>query len=335
ARSGAATRRSRPDRRGGQSRMSETPRLTVMDVDTGIDDAMALALATRSPELALLAATTLAGTVDVAQTTANTLNVLAYLDAADVPVHRGASRALARPHHHAAHFHGDSGLGSAVLAASERGVSPERGPAAIIRHAVARPGELTLVCTGPLTNLAIALNVAPELPTLLKSVVVMGGAYHVGGNVTPHAEFNVFVDPEAAVEVFSNRALDLTVVGLDVTYRVALPKAVWEAAATVSSPYAQLIARVCAWAWTGHRRTGLFLHDPLTVAVALDPTLVDCTRRSVTVSCASENRGETRAERAGTIKVAETVEAERFLSSFAETLGLTWVSADPASLVAV
>ncbi|HET7095625.1 MAG TPA: nucleoside hydrolase, partial [Thermomicrobiales bacterium] len=172
--------------------MIDTPRLTVMDVDTGIDDAMALALATRSPELDVLAATTLAGNVDVAQTTANTLNVLAYLGAADVPVHRGASRALARPHHDAAHHHGESGLGDAILPASERGVAAERGPAAIIRHAAARPGELTLICTGPLTNLAIALNVAPELPGLLRRVVVMGGAFTVKGNVTPYAEYNIF-----------------------------------------------------------------------------------------------------------------------------------------------
>lgn len=315
--------------------MAEGRTPLILDVDTGVDDAVAIALALADPRAELVAVTTLAGNTGVEQVIQNTLKVLGFLGADHIPVHRGASKPLVRELRDGHYFHGRDGLGESDLPNVERPVAPDRGPAAIIRLARERPGELTLVCQGPLTNLAIALNVAPELPTLLKSVVVMGGAYHVGGNVTPHAEFNVFVDPEAAVEVFSNRALDLTVVGLDVTYRVALPKAVWEAAATVSSPYAQLIARVCAWAWTGHRRTGLFLHDPLTVAVALDPTLVDCTRRSVTVSCASENRGETRAERAGTIKVAETVEAERFLSSFAETLGLTWVPADPASLVAV
>ncbi|HEU5431926.1 MAG TPA: nucleoside hydrolase, partial [Thermomicrobiales bacterium] len=144
--------------------MTEAPRLTAMDVDTGIDDAMAIALATRSPELALLAATTLAGNVDVERTTANTLNVLDYLGAADVSVHPGASHALARPHHDASEHHGESGLGDAVLPLSERSAAAERGPAAIIRHAAARPGELTLVCTGTLTNLAIALNVAPALP---------------------------------------------------------------------------------------------------------------------------------------------------------------------------
>ncbi|HEU0115441.1 MAG TPA: nucleoside hydrolase, partial [Thermomicrobiales bacterium] len=265
--------------------MSEPPRLTVMDVDTGIDDAMALALATRSPELALLAATTLAGNVDVAQTTANTLNVLAYLDVGDVPVHRGASRALTRPHHDAAHFHGESGLGSAVLPASERGVAVERGPAAIIRNAVARPGELTLICTGPLTNLAIALNVAPELPGLLRRVVIMGGAFTVKGNVTPYAEYNIFADPEAAKQVFDTPFPELIVVGLDVTHQVALPRAAWERAdrrAAAGTP-ARLVVEVCREAFAKPGAAGIPLHDPLAAAVAFDPTLAQCEWRAIDV----------------------------------------------------
>jgi inosine-uridine nucleoside N-ribohydrolase len=307
----------------------------ILDVDTGIDDAVAIALALADPRAEVVAVTTVAGNTGVEQVIRNTLKVLNYLGADHIPVHRGASKPLVRELRDGHYFHGRDGLGEPDLPDVERPLAPDRGPAAIIRLARERPGELTLVCQGPLTNLAIALNVAPELPGLLKSVVVMGGAYDVGGNVTPHAEFNVFVDPEAAVEVFSNRALDLTVIGLDVSHQVALPKAVWEGAATATTSSAQLVAKVCAWIWTGHRRTGMFLHDPLAVAVALDPTLVDCTRRSVTASCARENRGETRAVRTGTVKVAETVEAERFLASFAQTLGLTWVPVDRSSLVVV
>jgi inosine-uridine nucleoside N-ribohydrolase len=307
----------------------------ILDVDTGIDDAVAIALALADPRAEVVAVTTVAGNTGVEQVIKNTLRVLDFLGADDIPVHRGASKPLVRELRDAHYFHGRDGLGESGLPEVDRSVGFDRGPAAIIRLAHERPGELTLVCQAPLTNLAIALNVAPELPRLLKSVVVMGGAFSIGGNVTPHAEFNIFVDPEAAVEVFANRLLDLTVVGLDVSHQVALPKAVWEGAASATSPYAQLIARLCAWIWTGHGRTGMFLHDPLAVAVALDPTLVGCVGRSVTVSCAAETRGETRAVRAGTVKVAETVEAERFLRSFAETLGLSWVTTDVSSLVAV
>jgi inosine-uridine nucleoside N-ribohydrolase len=303
--------------------MTETPRLTVMDVDTGIDDAMAIALATRSPELALLAATTLAGNVDVTRTTANTLNVLDYLGAADVPVHRGASRALARPHHDATHFHGGSGLGGAVLPISERGVAADRGPAAIIRHAATRPGEITLVCTGPLTNLAIALNVAPDLPGLLRRVVVMGGAFTVPGNVTPYAEYNIFADPEAARQVFETLFPEMIVVGLDVTQQVELPRATWERAdrtAEAGTP-ARLVVEVCRDAF-GRAKPAMYLHDPLAAAVAFDPTLVQCQLRAIDVDCGEAERGRTRLIGPGTMQVALGVDAERFLALFDERLGL-------------
>ncbi|MEA2514131.1 MAG: hypothetical protein QOF33_778 [Thermomicrobiales bacterium] len=304
----------------------------ILDVDTGIDDAVAIALALADPRAEVVAVTTLAGNVGVEQVVANTFKVLNFLGANEIPVHRGASKPLVRELRDAQYFHGRDGLGEPGLPPFDRPLGSDRGPAAIIRLARQRPGEITLVCQGPLTNLAIALNVAPELPSLLKSVVVMGGAFRVAGNVTAHAEYNIFADPEAAVEVFANRAIDLTVVGLDVSHQVVLPKAVWELAATSPSPFAQLVAKVSAWVWTGHRRTGMFLHDPLAVAVALDPTVVTSTGRSVTVSCAPENRGETRAMRAGTIRVAETVEARRFLESFCDLLGLTWIPADPSTL---
>jgi inosine-uridine nucleoside N-ribohydrolase len=307
----------------------------ILDVDTGIDDALAIALALAEPRAELVAVTTLAGNHGVEQVIVNTLKVLHHLGADHVPVHRGASKPLVRPLHDAQYFHGRDGLGDADLPAFDRPLGPDRGPAAVIRLARERPGELTLVCLGPLTNLAIALNVAPELPDLLKSVVVMGGAFAIAGNVTAHAEFNLHADPEAANEVLSNRKLDLTMIGLDVSHQVPLPKTVWDEAANSPSPNAQLVARLCAWIWVGHRRTGMFLHDPLATAVAIDPTLVTRTQRSVTVSAAPENRGETRAERTGTINVAESVDARRFLDLFCERLDLTRIDADLSTLRAV
>jgi inosine-uridine nucleoside N-ribohydrolase len=307
----------------------------ILDVDTGIDDALAIALALADPRAELVAVTTLAGNHGVDQVIVNTLKVLNHVDANHVPVHRGASKPLVRQLHDGQYFHGKDGLGDADLEAIDRPLGPDRGPAAIIRLARERPGELTLVCLGPLTNLAIALNVAPELPELLKSVVVMGGAFTIGGNVTAHAEFNIHADPEAANEVLSNRRLALTMVGLDVSHQVPLPKAVWDEAAKSPSAFAQLVAKVCAWMWVGHRRTGMFLHDPLATAVAIDPTLVTCAKRSVTVSAAPETRGETRARRVGTVNLAESVDVCRFLELFCERLGLTWIDADLSALRAV
>src|SRR5829696_2741639 len=121
----------------------------ILDVDTGTDDALALAYAVASPGIELVAVTTVAGNVDVEKTTANTLSVLDWLGAEDIPVHRGASRPLVRPHRDASYFHDEGGLGGARLPASSRMVAADRGPAALIRLARRRPGELTLVTLGP------------------------------------------------------------------------------------------------------------------------------------------------------------------------------------------
>jgi inosine-uridine nucleoside N-ribohydrolase len=294
----------------------------ILDVDTGIDDAVAIALALADPRADVVAITTLSGNIHVDMATANTLRVLRFLGADHIPVHRGASKPLVRDLRDAQYFHGRDGLGEPDLEHFDRPLGTDRGPAAIIRLARERPGELTLVCQGPLTNLAIALNVAPELPRLLKSIVVMGGAFKVAGNTTSHAEFNIFADPEAAIEVFNNRALNLTVIGLDVTHQVAIPRETWEAGADSDSRAAQLLAKLCAWVWKGHKREAMFLHDPLAVAVAIDPSLVVCAEKAISVSCDEGNRGETKADRTGRINVAESVDVERFLSLFSSLLGL-------------
>ena len=201
----------------------------ILDVDTGIDDAMAIALATRSDTCELVAVTTVAGNTTIDNATRNSLDVLDMLGRSDVPVHRGASRPLVRPLQQAAHVHGNNGIGGAVLPESTRDVGADRGPAAMIRLVKERPGEITLVCVGPLTNLAIALNVEPRFPEYLRRLVIMGGAYFVPGNVTPAAEFNFYCDPEAADQVLRTPFPDLIAIGLDVSHQVALPRSLWEA----------------------------------------------------------------------------------------------------------
>lgn len=296
----------------------------ILDVDTGVDDALALALAVRSAEAELVAVTTVAGNVGVARTTANTLAVLDWLGAADVPVHRGASRPLVRDHRGAAYFHDADGLGKADLPPSKRTIGADRGPAAIVRLARSRPGELTLVCVGPLTNLAIALNVEPALPTLLRRVVVMGGAYTVPGNVTPAAEFNVYADPEAAAQVFAGSLPGLTAIGLDVTQRTALPRSLWEAADAreSGSAAARLVARVCRQAFVERGLKSVYLHDPLAVAVALDPSLVTGDAVAVRVLLDGEEAGATRIGASGPVRVATGVDAGRFLEGFIDVLAL-------------
>jgi purine nucleosidase len=296
----------------------------VLDVDTGTDDALALAYAVESPRIDLVAVTTVAGNVDVEKTTANTLSVLDWLGARDVPVHRGASRPLVRAHRDAIYFHDEGGLGGARLPSSTRSIGADRGPAALIRLAQQRPGELTLVTLGPLTNLAIALNVEPALPGLLKSVVVMGGAFTVPGNTTLAAEFNVLVDPEAAEQVFTAQFPNLTAVGLDVTERVALTRDDWDAVnAADSFPLAaRLLREVGRFAFARQGRVQLSLHDPLSVAVATDPTLVELREVAIAVDAVEPDRGRTRITGPGTVRVATSVDAQRALDEFRRTVGL-------------
>ncbi len=296
----------------------------ILDVDTGIDDALALAFALRTPAADVVAVTTVAGNVGVERTTANTLAVLDWLGANEIPVHRGASRALVRPHKDAVYFHDVNGLGGAELPPSDRGVGADRGPAAIVRLAASRPGELTLVCVGPLTNLAIALNVEPQLPRLLRNVVVMGGAYGVPGNVTLFAEFNVHADPEAAAQVFAAPFPRLIALGLDVTHQAAMGRGVWEAAAREGSRESAvgLAVEVCRAHFEERGRDDFFLHDPLAVAVALDPSLVELQAATVQVSLDEQDLGATMFSAPGPVHVATTVDGPRFLDRFLRTLGL-------------
>jgi inosine-uridine nucleoside N-ribohydrolase len=305
----------------------------ILDVDTGTDDALALAYAVSSPNIDLVAVSTVAGNVDVEKATANTLSVLDWLGGGDVPVHRGASRPLVRPHRDASNFHHEGGLGGARIPPSTRTIGADRGPAALIRLACQHPGVLTLVALGPLTNLAIALNVEPALPELLRSVIVMGGAFAVPGNTTPAAEFNILVDPEAAEQVFSAPFPSLTAVGVDVTERVALTRDDWDAVnATDSlSPSASLLREVGKFAFCELGRDQFTLHDPLAVAVASDPTLVDVHELTIAVDTVEPERGRTRIVGPGMVRVAASVDAQRAIEEFRRTVGLPTTRHDEMS----
>lgn len=296
----------------------------ILDVDTGTDDALALAYAVSHPHIDLVAVTTVAGNIGVELTTANTLAVLDWLGAHDVPVHRGASRPLARPHRDAVYFHHEGGLGGARLRSSTRQIGRDRGPAAIIRLSYEYPGELTLVCAGPLTNLAIALNVEPSLVDRLAGVVVMGGAYSVPGNTTPSSEFNILVDPEAAMQVFAAPFKSLIAVGLDVTEQVFLHRGDWDAVSGEHSlaPAAGLLGEVGRYAFQDLSLGRFALHDPLAVQVSLMPELVQVEPSQINIDAEGDTIGQTRVIGVGQVHVAVDVEGDRAASDFRAVVGL-------------
>ncbi len=297
----------------------------ILDVDTGVDDALALGLAHLRPDMNLVAVTTLAGNIDVVNVTENTRRVLAFIGAGDVPIHQGASRPLARAHRDAAHYHGLNGLGNAQFPETDTKLGPDRGPAAIIRLARQYPGELVLVAVGPMTNIAIALNVLPELPSLLKRFVIMGGAYDVPGNVTPHAEFNIWADPEAAAQVFATDFPEAIAVGLDVSHQTMYTSTDWNAATAKTDPLNQMLVEVCRRSFTERAQSDFPLHDPLATAVAVDTSLVglESGRIDVVLSGVEEGRTVFTRDAAALWKVATSVDAARFVGQFKEAYNQT------------
>jgi inosine-uridine nucleoside N-ribohydrolase len=279
------------------------PQRVIIDTDPGVDDALALILALQSPELCVDAITTVSGNVDVDLGTQNALTVLGlFPPERRPPVAKGAERPLARPLYTAAHVHGDDGLGgvSRLRAATGHLRYPPAGSALASINAVTclldcirrAPGELTLIALGPLTNLAQALRRDAHVVRQLAEVVIMGGAVTVPGNVTPMAEFNVYVDPEAAQEVFAS-GLPLRVIGLDVTEHVRLTaEMIEQSVRPVGSPLSHFVvectAQTIQFSARIERPPGMAMHDPLAVGVLIDPTLVRTTPFSVQV----ETRGE-------------------------------------------
>ncbi|WP_082537672.1 nucleoside hydrolase [Angustibacter sp. Root456] len=244
----------------------------VLDCDTGVDDTMAILYAALHEDVELLGVGAVFGNVPVDTATRNTTHTLAMVGRDDVPVARGADGPLdGRPQTYALFVHGDDGQGNA---GTGRPVAPpvqESAAEQIVRLVRAHPGEVEIVAVGPLTNVALALDLCPELPSLVRGVTIMGGAALAPGNVTPLAEVNIWFDPNAAATVFA-APWRVTMVGLDVTMRTTLTEAhrrQLAAGGTVGDYVARILDfyfDFCASRELGERSG--FLHDTLAVAVA-------------------------------------------------------------------
>src|SRR5438876_11537192 len=252
------------------------PFRVIIDTDPGVDDALALLLAMRSPELKIEAITPVAGNVPLDLTLPNALRMVEIAGRTDIPVAAGARAPLMRRLVTATYAHGENGLGGAVF--PEPKIKPVATPAAeIIRQIVRKyPGEVTLITIGPLTNIATALNSDPELAGMVRALVMMGGSLS-GGNITPAAEFNVYVDPEAARIVFQS-GIPITMVGLDVTRKTSLTDEHVRILETAQNPVSQAAAKIARNAINHNREQGFLvgpnMHDSLAVAGFLDPSLL-------------------------------------------------------------
>lgn len=229
---------------------------------------------------------TVAGNVALELTTRNTLRVLDWLGATDVRVHAGADRPLRGEPREASYWHGPDGLGGAELPDSTRRAEPN-GVDYLCQRVLQEPGQVTLVCTAPLTNLALAVQREPRIVPCVQKVVLMGGAVGRPGNVTPVAEFNVYADPDAAALVFE-QPWPITMVGLDVTEQVRLTWDERQDLVARTSVEAVLLREVTRHIFDVRGFPGMALHDPLALAIAVEPDLVTTTQYDVQV----ETRGE-------------------------------------------
>jgi purine nucleosidase len=295
----------------------------VWDMDPGIDDALALILALKSPEVQVLGITTVAGNATVEMTSDNARCILEFLSEGSIPVAMGAANPLNHPLEDALSYHGPDGLGNCNLPPPKLSLYPAKAWDFIAGLVLDAPGELTLLATGPLTNVACAFEMHPELPRLMDRLVLMGGAYNLTpcgkGNRTPFAEFNIWQDPDAAHIVFNSSA-DIFAVGLDVTMDPAacLNGPHLEQIRAGHTPAAHLTARLVEYAVEYHGCCRM--HDPLALAMLLDDSLLDFTSARVEVIKGNDwDRGVTRIVPSGgsqLIHVASGVEGARFLELF-------------------
>ena len=286
----------------------------ILDCDPGIDDALAIAFAHGHPNHNLKGITTVAGNVGLARTTQNALAVSEFIGAKGTPVTAGCAAPLVRPALDARHVHGESGLGGAVL--PEPVQEPADGHAIdyIIDTVGAAPGEITLVGTGPLTNIALAVRKEPRLTQWVKNFVIMGGSSG-RGNVTPAAEYNIWADPEAAAAVFS-AGWTVTVLGLDVTLKTGATPATLARMGELGSLGADLLLPALNQYRSVSEPGGPAVHDVCAVVYVAQPELFGLAPARIDVETAGRlTSGMTVTDFEATSHnalVATTIDTERF-----------------------
>lgn len=306
------------------------PRPIILDCDPGIDDAIAILLALASPEVELLALTTVVGNTSLVNATRNALDVLAWAGRPDIPVAAGEAIAVGPPNdvpwNDAIGVHGETGLDGADLPRSPAGPVDEHAVDLIARMVLDRPGEITLVATGPLTNVAVLLDRHPEVGPALRELVIMGGSL-AGGNMSEFAEFNIWCDADAAEQVLA-AGLDPVLVGLDVTRRATLTEAdvfALEHLPVLGRGIHGMLAFYLAKHVEWHGYNHVQQHDSLALAWVIDPTLLSVEARAIAVNATDgPARGETYVDPDGAVvpnvRWAADVHSNRFRTLLLERL---------------
>ena len=311
--------------------MSE-PRKIIIDTDPGQDDAAAIMLALGSPELDILGITTVAGNVPLARTSCNARIILEFCSRTDVKVYAGADKPIARPLITAEHVHGKTGLDGPELHEPQMPLEAQHAVDFIIEALRREPaGTVTLCTLGPLTNIALALEKAPDIADRVCELVMMGGGFFEGGNITPAAEFNIYVDPEAAAVVFKS-GIAIVMMPLDVTHKVLTLKSRVARLREIGSRPAKALVEMLdffeRFDVEKYGSDGGPLHDPTVIAYLLKPELFsgrDCnveieTASPLTVGMTVVDWWQV-TDRKHNARVMKDIDADGFFALLAERVG--------------
>lgn len=268
---------------------SSDRRKIIIDCDPGHDDAIAILLAAASPKVELIGITTVAGNAEVDKTTVNALKVCEIAGLHDVPVAKGAGQPLVRQRETAPDIHGDSGMDGPMLPEPTKTIVEEHAVDFIIRELLQSDGDITLVPTGPLTNIAMALRKEPAIAPKIREIVLMGGGTF--GNWTPAAEFNIFVDAEAAKVVFES-GVPIAMFGLDLTHQALATPEVQKRIKEIGNPVSDFVEELLQFFMQTYKEVfgfdGAPIHDACCVAYCIDPSVFTCRKLHVDI----ETKGE-------------------------------------------
>jgi inosine-uridine nucleoside N-ribohydrolase len=308
--------------------MAMEPKKIIIDTDPGIDDAMAIFLAFKSPEVEVIGLTTIYGNVYTTLATKNALHLLEVAGRTDIPVAEGSHVTLTKATklRIADFVHGADGLGNQNFPPPKGKPIKQSAAAFLVEQANLYPGKITVVALGPLTNIALAIQLDPAFAKNIGQIVLLGGAFSVNGNVNPATEANIFGDPDAADVVFISGA-DVVAVGINVTHQAVMTDSDRDKLAQSNGKFAQYLCQILEVYFSYHHDAyatrGVYLHDPTALLVAINPSLFTYTEGVVRVQTSGITRGLTlfdnRQKRFAektewadkpTVKVAVTVDAK-------------------------
>lgn len=309
----------------------EKRRKIILDCDPGQDDAVAIMLAANAPELEVLGITVVAGNQTLENTKQNACKVLQWIGAEEIPVYAGCPGPMVRPKRTASDIHGSTGLDGPAFPPLTKMTEPEHGVSFLIRTLLSSPEKITVVTTGPMTNLAMAIRLEPRITEHIERIVLMGGSYSYG-NVSPAAEFNMLADPEAAQVCFTS-GCPITMVGLDVTRKaMCTPEIVHRMARLKTRStdlFCQLMTYYCGRQKAVYGRDGGPLHDPVTIASLLKPDLLTLTPMYVEIDWQSpSSAGRTNCDvtnyyrKKPNVDVATDIDTEQFWNLLEHYLSL-------------